>query len=157
MSSFAVIGLGNTLRGDDGIGIILIEKLAEERKKLPENVELIDGGTGGFNLIHSLSKFEKILIIDALDFHASPGSYKFFKLTEEHLKTKSVHIDLHERDFLKVIALLREIGTLPKIFVFGIQPKDTSYKLRISKELDERINHFIDVLHEKILFISKES
>ena len=47
-----IIGVGNPLRRDDGIGIVLLEKLIEKKSDLPEGIEYIDGGTGGMNLLH---------------------------------------------------------------------------------------------------------
>ena len=54
MKKIAVIGIGNPLRSDDGIGIVLIEKLIENKESFSKNVDFLDGGTGGFNLLHDL-------------------------------------------------------------------------------------------------------
>ena len=60
MKKVCVIGIGNTLRRDDGIGIVLLEKLIERKNKLPKNVDFINGGTGGMNLLHILVCYDAV-------------------------------------------------------------------------------------------------
>ena len=52
MKKIGVIGIGNPLRRDDGIGILLLEKLVERKENMPDDIEYIDGGTGGMNRNH---------------------------------------------------------------------------------------------------------
>jgi len=58
MKKIGVIGIGNPLRKDDGIGIVLLEKLVEIKDDLPDDIEYIDGGTGGMNLLHLFARFD---------------------------------------------------------------------------------------------------
>ena len=78
-----VIGFGNIFMGDDGVGVRVIEKLKEddEIKKL-DNVELIDGGTSGIDLIFMLKQAEKAIIIDAVDAGQAEGEIIEFYLDD---------------------------------------------------------------------------
>lgn len=58
-----MLGLGNVLMGDEGIGVYVVREL--EKKTLPPNVECLDGGTGGFTLLEPLEQADRIIIIDA--------------------------------------------------------------------------------------------
>jgi hydrogenase maturation protease len=58
-----VLGLGNILMGDEGIGVYAVRAL--EQHKLPPNVECLDGGTGGFTLLEPLQNADRIILIDA--------------------------------------------------------------------------------------------
>ena len=58
-----VIGVGNTLRGDDGVGVHVARELA--RRPLPEGVEALDGGTQGLDLIFRLEEADRVILIDA--------------------------------------------------------------------------------------------
>jgi len=58
-----VLGLGNTILGDEGVGVHVVQALANER--LPSDVECLDGGTGGFILLEPLQKADRIFLIDA--------------------------------------------------------------------------------------------
>jgi hydrogenase maturation protease len=58
-----VLGLGNVIMGDEGIGVHVVRTL--EGRKLPEGVECLDGGTGGFILLEPLESADRIVLIDA--------------------------------------------------------------------------------------------
>ncbi len=60
-----ILGLGNVLMGDEGIGVYVVRAL--EREQLPDNIECLDGGTGGFTLLEPLENADRIILIDAAD------------------------------------------------------------------------------------------
>jgi len=150
MKEKALIGLGNPLRNDDGIGIILIEEL---KKKQLKDYEIIDGGIGGINLLHVLSRYKKVILIDAFDFRSEAGDYKILDYHKLQTKTNNMNISTHECNFFKVLSLSSELKEIPKkIYIFGIQPKKTSYGEKISEELNLNINRYID----EIIKLTKE-
>ena len=67
-----VLGLGNVIMGDEGIGVHVVRAL--EKQSLPENVECLDGGTGGFILLEPLQAADHIILIDATDDGNPPGT-----------------------------------------------------------------------------------
>lgn len=67
-----VLGLGNILMGDEGVGVHVVRAL--ERRPLPPGVECLDGGTGGFVLLEPLEKAERVILIDAAADGNSPGT-----------------------------------------------------------------------------------
>ena len=135
-----VIGVGNPFRKDDGIGIVLLEKLIEKKDDLPSDIEFIDGGTGGMNLLHMLALFDRVLIIDAVKFNDKPGTSKLFKSEDVCSKKSSINISTHESDVLKIINLSKELGEIPdELFIFGVQPKDTSSGNSLSSDLQQSI------------------
>lgn len=135
-----IIGVGNPLRRDDGIGIVLLEKLIEKKSDLPEGIEYIDGGTGGMNLLHILALFDVALIIDAVNLNGKSGESKLFKSEDVCSKKSSINISTHESDILKIINLSKELGEIPdELFIFGIQPKDTSQGDDLSPELQKAV------------------
>ncbi len=69
----AVIGLGNEVLSDDGLGVHAVRRL-RERPSLPEGIELIEGGTAGLLLLPWLADSERVIIIDAIDTGAPPGT-----------------------------------------------------------------------------------
>ena len=140
MKKLCVIGLGNPLRQDDGIGIVLLEKLVEYKKNLPQSIQYIDGGTGGMNILHLFAQFDIVFIIDAAFFNAHPGCGKLF--TSQQIKDSriSFYHTTHEFDILKIINLSKSLDELPeRIFFFGVQPKDTSIGTELSKELKQNV------------------
>ena len=67
-----VLGLGNVIMGDEGIGVHVVRAL--ENQQLPKNVECLDGGTGGFILLEPLQSADHIILIDATDDGNPPGT-----------------------------------------------------------------------------------
>ena len=151
-----IIGLGNPLRRDDGIGIILLEKLRKYSNKFfIDKFDLIDGGTGGMNILHILANYDIIVIIDAMDFNANPGDYRFFKSNEILSKKKNIKISTHETDFLKIIEVSEKLKEKPdKIYIFGVQPKDVTFGTNLSNELKVMLNDLFDKLKDNISSIS---
>ena len=144
----AVIGLGNPLRRDDAIGILLLQYLSQNKKKLSKTIDFIDGGTSGMNLLHLLGDYETVLLLDAVDFKGSTGEIK--KFTVDEIKNQKIQLFLstHESDFLTVYALLKELDRAPtRLVIFGVQPKDISYGTRVSQE----ICSFLPTLQKQIL------
>jgi len=151
MKRIGVIGIGNPLRKDDGIGIVLLEKLVEKKDELSSNTELIDGGTGGMNLLHLLARFDIAIILDAVNFDGHPGELRLFTSEEVRSKKISLNISTHESDFLKVIQLSKELEEQPdELFIFGIQPKDTSFGKGLSPELQRNIELLLIRLQTEI-------
>lgn len=154
MKNIGVIGIGNPLRRDDGIGIVLLEKLIERKDELPSDIEFIDGGTSGMNLLHLLARFDIVVIIDAVNFNGNIGESKLFTTGEVYSKKTRFNISTHESDFLKIIHLSKELGENPdEIFIFGVQPKDTSHGQDFSLDLQQKIEPLLISLQNEITSI----
>ena len=151
MKKKVIVGIGNPLRCDDGIGIILIEYLRKNSEHIPSDIDIVDGGTGGMKLLHTLEKYEKILIVDAVDFQEKPGVTKFFNIDYVKSNKKDKSLSIHEDDFFKIVNLLKKLDDKSRdIFVFGIQPKDTSFKEKLSKILNDKKEEIYKKLENEI-------
>jgi hydrogenase maturation protease len=152
MKKTAVIGIGNTLRQDDSIGIVLLDKLKQKKEELNEKIEFIDGGSGGMNLLHYLADFDKVFIIDAVDFGGKPGEFRFFQKDDVVSKKIKIHFSTHENDFLKIINLSEELNEMPeKLFIFGIQPKNMGIGSNLSPELSESLEKNLNQITKEII------
>jgi hydrogenase maturation protease len=158
MKKVGVIGIGNPLRGDDGIGIVLLEKLVERKDDLPGDIEYIDGGTGGMNLLHLLARFDIVFFIDAVNFGGYIGESKLFKAEDVYSKKPPMNISTHDSDFLKIIHLSKELGENPdELYIFGIQPMDTSHGQDLTWELEKAVKPLIVSLLIEIMTILNKS
>ena len=154
MKKIGVIGIGNPLRRDDGIGIVLLEKLIEIKDELPDGIAFIDGGTSGMNLLHLFARFDVVVIIDAVNFDGNIGESKLFTTEDVYSKKTQINISTHESDILKIIHLSRTLGENPdEIFIFGIQPKDTSHGQDFSSELQQKVEPLSVSLQNEITLI----
>lgn len=148
-NKIAVIGLGNTLRKDDGIGLIILELLKKSRQK--DNIDYLNYGTASIDLVHKISDYNKVLLIDGINAKLSPGDLKIFELNEIDYNVKEDPISTHEINLTGLFELCKKINIKTKIYVAGIQVEDTSYKEGLSALLSEKkekytkeISSFID-------------
>jgi hydrogenase maturation protease len=156
MNKIGVIGIGNPLRKDDGIGILIIQQLQSIKDRFPKNIEFIDGGTGGMNLLHVLSRFECIIVIDAVDFGGIAGEFKVFSLDELCSKKINIGFSTHESDFLNIISISKKLKELPKhFFIFGIQPKDVLFGQDLSADLEMKVDFLVSAVKLELLNICK--
>lgn len=129
-----ILGLGNVLMGDEGIGIKAIEFLQD--KELPEGVDLLDGGTGGFQLLSLFQSYEHIIIIDAALGGDTPGQIRVLKprYASDFPRSLTSH-DIGLKDLLQSAELLED---LPEITLLAINIREyNSVGLGISPELQK--------------------
>ncbi|MCX7927034.1 MAG: hydrogenase maturation protease [Candidatus Omnitrophica bacterium] len=129
-----IIGCGNLLLQDEGIGIHLINSL--KMQNLPENVELVDAGCGGFDIIPHLHGIKKVVIVDAIKTEAEPGA--IFKFTPEDFTVEPAPLSssLHDICLKEVLMIAQKLGPLPPVIIFGVQPKTIDWGMSLSKELE---------------------
>jgi hydrogenase maturation protease len=116
-----VIGLGNPLMTDDGIGLALLARLQARGPFLPEPL-FVDGGTWGMNLLPTIEDAERVLFLDAVNFGAKPGTP--IRLERHRLpRWLGLKLSPHQIDLKEVLALAELRGRLPaEAVVVGIQP-----------------------------------
>jgi len=116
-----VLGVGNELNGDDGVGPLALAALAEG--SVPEGVELMDGSTRGLDLLYPLQDCDQALVIDAVADGGAGGRLLDFNLEEVSLKEAGGSLSLHELDLGGVVLLARALKEpLPPIHVIGLTP-----------------------------------
>lgn len=93
-----IIGIGNLLLMDEGIGIHAVNELLKH--KLPENIEIFDGGTGGFKLLELMYEAGRVIFIDAVDNGKKPGAIISFKGNAIYSSYRKIRYSLHETDLL---------------------------------------------------------
>ncbi|HEX9610462.1 MAG TPA: HyaD/HybD family hydrogenase maturation endopeptidase [Gemmatimonadales bacterium] len=116
-----VIGLGNPLMADDGMGLAVLARLREDWD-LPPDVELVDGGTWGMNLLPTIEDAGRLILLDAVDTNAVPGTCTLIERARipKYLAPK---ISPHQVDLHDVLALAELRGTLPdQTVALGLQP-----------------------------------
>jgi len=143
-----ILGIGNLLLKDEGVGVHVVERLKE--MLLPDNVEVLDGGTAGLDLVDFIEGRKKLIVIDAVHAGEKPGT--FYRLTEENLDIKPKAItSFHEIDFLDALHMSGVMNSKPEeIVVIGIEPKDMSGGLELSPEIEERIPEIIKLVMEEL-------
>lgn len=143
MSDFCdtlVLGLGNTLRGDDGIGAAVIQSL--QRHTLPDGVRLLDGGTPGLETVLLLQGCRRAIIIDAADMQKAPGEFAVFTLDEVALKSGDLYqrVTVHYAGLAEALALGEAMNLLPReIVIVGVQPAAIGWESGLSAPVQAAI------------------
>jgi hydrogenase maturation protease len=153
MSKILIAGVGDLLRRDDGFGPRVVQKLKE--LKLPDGVMIRDYGTSCFELIFDLKDFDEVIFIDAIDFEGNFGEIKIIepkarKMGKEEL-VRSINMSLHEIELQQIIDLAYSLNVLPKkVLVVGCRPKDLSFGLGLSEEVEKAVRKAVKIILEKI-------
>jgi len=122
LKNILILGVGNLLWGDEGLGIHVINQL--QQISLPQNVELLDGGTTGFELMHYLHNRKKIIIVDAINGELEPGT--ILRLTPEDVDLRWHPPEAaHQFNLQQLLHFARNLVPLPEIVILGIVPGQT--------------------------------
>jgi hydrogenase maturation protease len=136
--STVVLGLGNALRGDDGVGPAVIEWL--EQQGLPGGVEAIDGGTAGLDIVSTLIERERAIIVDAANVGRAPGEWVRFTPDVTPLKDKDTTLSLHAAGLTEALALGAALKALPPtIIIYGVQPQSLDWSAQLSAEVQAAV------------------
>jgi len=143
-----IIGIGNILLMDEGIGIHVINEL--EKHKLPDNVDIYDGGTGGFKLIDLMREAKRVIFIDAVEAGKTPGTITTFKYKDVRSIYPKKKYSLHDTNLLEVIKMAELLEVPIEIEIVGIQPKTINYSTTLSKELRDAMPDIINTVLSRI-------
>lgn len=111
-----VLGIGNYLMGDEGIGVHIAERLAKET--LPDGVDVLDGGTGGFHLLEYFELYPNVILIDATLDSNPPGTIRLIK--PKFAKDFPQAMSTHDIGLKDMVSALQIMGTIPEIDLFVV-------------------------------------
>lgn len=142
-----VLGVGNYLMADEGVGVHTINEL--QKTILPENVELLDGGTGGFHLLEYFETYPQIILIDAILDGQPPGTIRLItpKFAPDFPNSMSSH-DIGLRD---LIASLQLLDKMPEIYLFVVSIASVQQQgIELSKKIQKTLPELIAKIKEKV-------
>jgi hydrogenase maturation protease len=141
-----VLGLGNPLMADEGVGVCLIERLAKSAPEHPA-VDFIDAGTGGLAILHHIEGRRKAILIDCAFMDEPPGTIRRFTPDEVRSTKVLAHQSLHETDLMRIIAMARQLGQAPQeIVIFGIQPERVEPGQHLSPALMNKMDEYVSAV-----------
>lgn len=146
----AVIGMGNLLLKDEGVGIHVIQALEKASLEGCGEFMIVDGGTCTDILLQLPQGIEKLIIVDAVKGGGEPGSiYRFTPgdIAFELGTQTSVH-QLGLAESLEMMAAARTEA--PQVIILGIEPKEIDWGLEISAELQEQVPQMITLVKEEL-------
>jgi len=134
-----IVGVGNILCGDEGVGVHVIEELKKHR--LPDHVEVYDCGTGGLDVLEFLEGCDKAIIVDAVKAGMEPGKIYHFRLGEIGAKERRIKMmSLHELDLISAMKIGEKAYNIPRnIIVVGVEPKSVEMGVDLTAEVEEAV------------------
>ena len=148
MPRTVVIGLGNPLMGDDGVGLAALERLRSDWQLF--DVELVDGATWGLSLLPVIEDAERLLLVDAIAAHAEPGT--LIELSRARLPIYlSRKLSPHQVDMRDALAVAELRGRLPNdIVAIGIQPAVIDLGVELSAPVAAKLDALVRVVVKQL-------
>ena len=140
-----IIGLGNPLRGDDGVGVRVVQALL--KRPLPKGVQVMDGGTQGLGLVSLLEGRQRVIVVDSADMGRAPGQFVRFTLDEAHLPGDDEALSIHDAGLRDALHLARALEILPdELVIFGVQPASIEWDTALSPEVEATLLDLIQAV-----------
>lgn len=150
-----VLGVGNVLLADEGAGVRVVEQL-QRRYLFPPQVELIDGGTMGLDLLGYLDDKTHLFIVDAIISRKPPGSVVIEKLLDPPAYFRQ-KISPHQIGLSELLAVASMQGCLPPVItLFGIVPLDLATGLEMSCEVSRAVEQVVLAVVKELALLGVE-
>jgi hydrogenase maturation protease len=143
-----VVGIGNVLLQDEGVGPHVIRAL--KKVELPTFVELLDGGTAGADILDSICGRRKVIFVDAVQADVEAGSV--LRMTAADLIGNLCRsISLHEFGLVESIIMAEQLGCAPQeVVIFGVAPKEVSCRLDLSDEVAAAVPRVVELVLDEL-------
>ena len=149
-----VLGIGNYLMGDEGVGVHIVHKMAEMER--PPYLDVLDGGTGGFFLMNVFDDYGTVIFVDATMDGQPGGTIKVLKpkFASDFPNALSVH-DVGLKDMIEALFILGKTQELHliTISVEGIQPMTTDMTEKVEASVPQAIESILELaktIHEAV-------
>lgn len=146
-----VLGLGNTLLSDEGVGVHVIRRL-EEAARLDGNVTCMDGGTLSFTLAEAIESTNRLIVVDAAELNAAPGTVQVYENEgmDEFIGSNRKR-SVHEVSLLDLLAIARLTDSLPqRRALVAIQPAQVDWGDVPTEAVQAAIEPACEVIHSLV-------
>ncbi|MFO1155241.1 MAG: HyaD/HybD family hydrogenase maturation endopeptidase [Rhodospirillales bacterium] len=155
VANVLVLGVGNILLSDEGIGVRVVEAL-QQRYRVPEEVEILDGGTCGMDLLDVIAGRDHLILVDAIATGGPPGTVVRLEGDEipALFRTRS---SPHQLGLQDVLALLRLLDASPAhVTVIGVQPASLDLGLELSPAVAARLDEMVEMVAHEVAAIGPD-
>ena len=149
MEKTLILGVGNLLMSDDGVGVHVIQRLTASRV-LPDEVQAVDGGTCGLDLLQYFEGVEHLIVVDAANLSQPPGSIQ--RLVGEQVPAfLAQKVSPHEINLPELLFSAKLTGLYPKrVVVLGVQPQSIDTGVDLSPALADRVDELVERVMNEI-------
>ena len=150
MKKLLVLGVGNTLMMEEGIGVHAIYEFLKEKDQYDETqIDFIDGGTFTQDIFYLFEEYEKLLVLDVVRAGHPPGT--IYSLDEEDLvQNEKQVLSLHDVDLLDSLNMAQMRGHRPTLKVVGIEPEKINWGTELTPTLAKAFPDFVKAARKHI-------
>jgi len=145
MKKTLVLGVGNLLLSDDGVGVHVIQRL-QAAHPFPEEVQVVDGGTCGLDLLQFLEGIERLIIIDAARLGEPPGTVARME-GDQVPAFLSLKTSLHEIGLPELLFTAKLTDIYPQeVVVLAVQPESIETSLKLTPAVAARVDELVEMV-----------
>ena len=142
-----ILGIGNILLQDDGVGVHVIKQL--ENENLPSTIELVDGGTSTLDTLGLFLDYKKVIVVDCLRAGLKPGT--IYKIKPEDISNyKKENLSIHDVQILDVVKMANMMNKYPEVVIFGIEPEKIAVDLEMTQIMVSKIPEIISNIKKEL-------
>ena len=149
MANILVLGVGNMLLTDDGVGVFAAQALQQE--EWPGNVRILEAGTFTHDIFYLFEGYDVVLVLDIVHCGGKPGA--IYRLTgDELVKNENQRLSLHDIDLIDSLRMAEMLHKKrPRLLVLGMEPEDfTSWHIGLSCAVQDRFEDFLTAARREI-------
>ena len=149
MKKLLVLGIGNLLLTDDGVGVLAAQELM--RETWPAQVDIREGGTFTQDIFYSFKGYSHLLVLDVVHCGGTPGT--LYRLGEDALiKDEKQRLSIHDIDLIDSLLMAEQLfGTKSELLVLGVEPKDyLTWNIGLSPDVQAVYPDFIALAKREI-------
>lgn len=143
-----VLGVGNLILTDEGLGVRLVQRLQKE--KFPANVEFHDGGTQGLELLGYVDDVARLIIVDCIKAGSEPGSIFRFEPDAIDVIPKKYKMSFHDVGIYDFIRIATALETLPPTIIFGMEPEVIEWGEYLTPAVEAKMDKLKEFVIEEI-------
>lgn len=148
MKKILVLGVGNILLMDEGVGVHAVERLQKEN--WPENVDIVDGGTFTQDIFHILEGYDYLLVLDIVHAGGKPGDIYIF-VEEDLVQNEDQRLSLHDIDLIDSLKMAEMVGKRPVMRVVGVEPGNyTEWSMELTSAVADKFELFLETARQEI-------
>lgn len=144
-----ILGVGNILLSDEGVGVRVVERLSEQYL-FPEHVQVVDGGVLGIRLMGVIGSTDVLIVVDAVCNRQAPGT--LYRLADDQVPRRVLaKQSMHQMDLPEVLALCNAIDQSPQVVVVGIEPEDiTSMAIELTPIVADKVDAMVAMVLKEL-------
>jgi hydrogenase maturation protease len=148
-----VLGVGNVLMRDEGVGVHVAWEIARDQSSIGDDVHVVDGGTLGLDLLPLIADARAVVLIDAVDLRAEPGTVSVLRGDAVH-GALGGHLSPHQVGLGDLVAVGRLTGALPeRVVLVGIQPAAIEVGIELTTECAAAVPRAIDAVRAELAML----